>query len=277
LGKRDQSAAKLYVRVEGWPRINAVEDSLLPLVERPALAYRGRRVLDFVASDVDAVKVQRGNEAIALKQADGKWNVAEPFKAEADPIKADQLTGDLSRLEAVEYVKDSVKPEDLEPQYGLGKPAVSVTVNFHDPKKPARTLLIGKERPNHQEYFAKLADGDSVFAVRKDIRDTLDKAALAYLPLQFPSLAAADVAEVRVQQQGGEEYRLVRQKSVWKIATLENAAAVASLVQPMVDELTNLRAERYEAYGSKDGEKYGLDKPQLRLTVIQAPKKDAAG
>jgi hypothetical protein len=277
LGKREGSPARLYVRVEGWPRVNEVEDAVLPLAERPALAYRGRRVLDFLGADVDAIKVQHGAETVALKQAEGKWSLTEPVKAEADAVAAEQLAGDLGRLEAVEYVNESPKSDELEPLYGLGKPAASATVTFRDAKKPAQTLLVGKQRPNHQDYFAKLAAADSVFAVKKDLRDALDKGSLAYLPQTFPRLQPEQVAELRIQKEGQDEYRLTHKDGSWKVATLDDAAAVPALVQPMVDELANLRAERYEAYGVKDLARYGLDKPHLRLTVVLSPKKDAAG
>jgi hypothetical protein len=276
LAKHDADAKKLYVQAVGWPRVSAVEDAVLPLAQRPALAYRGRRIFDFGTADVDTVKVQRGDEAVALKQADGKWRLTEPVAADADEPKASQLAGDLGRLEAVEYVSDAVKADDLEKLYGLGKPAVSVTVSYHDAKKPAQTLLLGKQREGKPEFFAKLADSDSVFAVKKDIHDTLDQGSLAYLPLHLPTLPAEDVAELRVQKDG-DEYRLTHRDGAWKVAEPFEASALSTLVQPMADELTNLHVDRYEAQSAKDLEKYGLDKPHLRLTVTLAPKKDEAG
>jgi hypothetical protein len=277
LGKDDKTAKKLYVQAAGWPRISAVEDSLLPLVERPALAYRGRRVLDFSTADLDTIKVQRDGETLALKQADGKWQLTEPVSAEADTGKASQLASQLSGLEVTEYVTESAKMDDLEPQYGLGKPALSVTFTVHDAQKPAQTLLLGKQRPNHSEYFAKLAGSDSVFAVKKDFRDALDQGSLAYRPVQFPSLPPEQATELRVQKEGQEEYRLAHKDGVWKVAAPFEAGAVASLVQPMVDDVAHLKAERYEAHAAKELDKYGLDKPYLRLALTLSPQKDAAG
>src|SRR5262249_34005187 len=101
LGKEDAEKKKQYVRVEGWDRINAVDTSRAPLVSRPALAYRGRRIFDFSTVDLDTVKVQRGEEALPLKLADGTRKLAEPVAAEADREKARQLASGLSQLEAV--------------------------------------------------------------------------------------------------------------------------------------------------------------------------------
>ena len=52
LGKQDAAAKKVYVRTDGWPRVNAVDETLAPLVTRPALSYRGNRLFDFAAADV---------------------------------------------------------------------------------------------------------------------------------------------------------------------------------------------------------------------------------
>jgi hypothetical protein len=276
LGKHDAEAKKLYVQAVGWPRVSAVEDAVLPLAQRPALAYRGRRIFDFGTSDVDTVKVQRGDETVALKQADGKWRLTEPVAGDADESKTGQLAGDLGGLEAVEYVSDAARADDLEKLYGLGKPAVSVTVSYRDAQKPAQTLLLGKQREGKPEYFAKLADSDSVFVVKKDIHDTLDQGSLAYSPLQLPALPAEDVTGLRVQKDG-EEYRLTHKDGAWKVAEPFEASALSTLVQPMADELADLHVERYEAHAAKDLAKYGLDKPHLRLTLELAPKKDDAG
>ena len=53
LGKRDMELGKVYVQLANWPRVNAVDLDLTKLVDRPALAYRGRGIFDFVESDLD--------------------------------------------------------------------------------------------------------------------------------------------------------------------------------------------------------------------------------
>src|SRR5439155_17340775 len=107
LGKDDTDKSKLYVRMDGWDRVNAVEDSLVKLVQRPALVYRGRRVLDFPTSELAKIDVQRGETSFSLEQAKGAWRLAAPVQADVDAAKANQLAGDVSRLEAVEYVSEN--------------------------------------------------------------------------------------------------------------------------------------------------------------------------
>lgn len=278
LGKHDKDKSKLYAQLDGWERINAVEDSLLKLVERPALAYRGRRVFDFSRNNLDQVEVQRGDEKYRLKSVAGVWRLAEPVDAEADSIKTGQLAGDLGQLEAVEYTNDDPKPDDLEKKYGLAKPSLSAKLSFTDKDKPAQTLLIGKQVASKPEYYAKLEGAPAVFVVKKEIHDTLDQSSLAFRPTQLWQLQAEEIGELRVQRDEEPEYRLIREgegeKAAWKVWGPFDAKVNSAQVRKMLTDLSQLRCERYESHTAKELEKYGLDKPHLKLTLVPAIKKD---
>lgn len=66
IGKHDTDKKKLYVMADDWPRINVVEDSLEPLVTRSALAYRGKRLFDFSASDVAIITIENQDKKFTL-------------------------------------------------------------------------------------------------------------------------------------------------------------------------------------------------------------------
>jgi hypothetical protein len=272
LGKDDAEKAKLAVQMEGWPRVNLVDNAVVALLKRPALAYRNRRVLDFTPTDLARAEIQRGGEKYVLEQEKGTWRLTAPVKAEAEATKAERLAEDLGRLEAVEYVANAPKEDELENQYGLGKPALSATLTFTKKDKPAQTLLIGKQRGDKQEYFAKLASDPGIFVVRKDARDAVDQGSLAYRRLHPWQLNAVDVAEIR-HRKGDQEYQLKHEGLSWKIVEPFQAAAVAKAVDPLVNELANPEVERYETHEAKDLASFGLDKPALRLTIIPAEKK----
>ncbi len=277
LGKHDAAAKKLAVKVEGWERVNLVDDALVALAKRPALAYRGRRVLDFVSGDIDAVKVERGGETVTLKSVKDGWKLETPVVADADAVKAGGLASTLSGLEATEFVNDAPKPEDLDAD-GLAKGALKATVTFTaDSKKPPQTLLVGKARADKpNEYYAKLEGGPSVFSVKKEVRDALDQGSLAYRPQQLWQVPPDEVTALRVRQAGQEEYRLTKKDNAWNVAGPFDATAVAPLVEPMLNELAGPRAERYETHDAKAKglKEYGLDAPHLTLTVATKAKKD---
>jgi hypothetical protein len=265
VGRHDDDKKKVHVQAADNPRIDTVGDEFLKLFDRPVLAYRGRRVLDVPVKQIASITVQRGGEKYRLEQAGGAWKLAEPVSAPADAAKAGQLANELSRLEVAEYVSDAPKPEELAND-GLNQPALSATLTFTDAAQPPKTLQIGKPREGKPEVYARLADAPGVFALRESVKSTLDQPSLAYRPLQLWQLAAGSINAIEVQH-GNDKYRLSRDGASWKISDPFDAPASAQAVQPLLGQLTAPRAERYEAQKTDDPAKYGLDTPELRVTV----------
>jgi hypothetical protein len=273
IGKHDKDKKKLYVQVAGWPRINAVDDGVEKLLDRPALAYRGRRVLDFSTFNLAKMEIHRGRETFTLEQVSNNWQLASPVQVKVDQSKADQLAGDLSRLEVSEFVATEAKTADMDKLYGLSTPDLSVKLTFTDAKKPAETLMVGKQRDGKQEYYARLGSDPAIFVVKKDTRDVLDKDSLAYRPLELWRIPEADIAELRVRKDD-HEFSLKREGSSWKIGGPFTANAVADMVRPMTEAAAELRGERFVAHTSTNLGAYGLDKPYLRVAMVPATKNE---
>jgi hypothetical protein len=169
----------------------------------------------------------------------------------------------------------------LEKEYGLDKPALSAALAFGK-DKPAQTLLIGKQRGNKPEYFARLADKDrpAVFVVKKQTHDALDQSSLAFRPERLWQLNPEEVTALKIHRHDEPEFRLSRDKAgdkpTWKLSGPFDAGVNGSLVQTMLERLAPLRCERYEAHTveDKDLARFGLDKPELTLTVITDDPKD---
>jgi hypothetical protein len=270
IGRRDSDKKKVYVQVEGNPRIDAVADDFLKLFDRPALAYRGRRVIDVPVTRLTAITVQRPGEQFKLEQVNGAWKLSPPGDAkklvDADGGKAATLAGDLSRLEAVEFVNDKPTPEELA-KYGLSAPTLTATLTSTDAAKPAKTLQIGNPREGKPEVYAKLADGPGVFTVRDSLKTVIDMPSLAYRPPQLWQVAPESITAIEVQR-GTEKYRLTREGGGWKLTGPFDAPASAQAASALVNQVAAPRAERFEAHAVGDAAKYGLDKPALRLTVF---------
>jgi hypothetical protein len=280
IGKHDTDKKKLYVVADGWPRINVVEDSLEPLVSRSALAYRGKRLFDFSAADVAKIDIDNQGKSFALEQNKGTWRLVQPVKADADSLKVEQLAGDLGRLEAVEYVNQMPKKDDLETLYGLGKPSLVVKVDFNDKKKPSQVLRVGKSRGGKGDYFAQLGDGADntapVFAVSIDIHKQLMRDSLSYRPLTLWQVLPEEIAALRIHKVGQKEYTLTNAGGAWKIGGPFEANALADAVQKITTELGSPKVESYKAHEAKNLAEYGLDKPALTVTVQARDGKEHA-
>ena len=267
--EKEKEKDKLYVKVEGWPRVNAVDDALLKLVRRPEYVYRNRKVLDVAAADLGKLEIQRGPDSYVFQQDKGTWKLTEPVAADVDSGKVSRLAGELGKLEVVEFVTDNPKAEDLDKVYGLAKPTLTAKLLFADAKKPAQTIALGKPRGD-KEYYARLENGP-VFVVKKDLRDDLDRDSLAYRPLEVMHPAKDKIHELAIEKDG-QEYRLVFKDKSWKVRGPFDAAALTEAAEPMVDELANLRAVRFVAHAAKDLKDYGLEKPYLTVRLVPTAK-----
>jgi hypothetical protein len=264
LGKRDEEKKKLAVQASGNARVAMISDEFWKLYDRSALAYRGKRLLDSVPAKIATIAIQRGQEAFTLAQKDGGWSLTSPISANADPSKTGVMANDLARLDAVEFIADAAKPEEL-PKYGLDKPTASAMLNFND-GSPAKTLQLGVGREGKPEVYAKLADAPQVFTVRSAIRDEVDQPSLAFRPLQVWQFPAAEVSSIDVTR-GAETYKLMKAVPSWRLIGPFDGNASSQAVQPLLGAAGTLRAERYETHKADDLAKYGLLRPQLQIGV----------
>lgn len=274
VGKHDADKKKLYVMADDWPRINAVDDSLQPLVQRSALAYRGKRLLDFDAAGVARVEIDKQGKKITLEHEKEGWRLAAPAKGEADLLKVDQLLNNLGHLEASEYVSEEPKQNELEAKYGLGKPPLTVRVEFADSQKPARVLQVGKARGSKGGYFARLAEGGPVFAINEDLHKNLDRDSLSYRPQTLWQMLPEEIVALHVHKAGHKDYELTHSDKDWKISGPFEANALPDAVQKMTSELGTPKVESYTTHEAKDLAQYGLDKPALTVRIKTVLDKD---
>lgn len=282
IGKPDAAAKKLPVQVEGWGRINLVDntdDRLTKQIDRPAVAYRGRRLFDTAAAELRGVTVNgAGGEVFALQKdaPNDPWKLTQPSTSDADAAKAGQITGDLARLEAIDYVAEKPTPEELA-KYGLEKPKLTIKLAFTSRGGGVKdhTLTIGGDPESKPEAYARL-DGGSVFTVSKTLVDSLKNGALGLLPLQLLSVPEEKFTGLDVQR-GKEEYKLAQVGTNWKLTGPFDAPVSHLAIQPEFSLLGGLKAERYESLSFTDPATFGLDKPELRVTATFKEPKPGGG
>jgi hypothetical protein len=274
VGKHDTKEKKVYVMADDWPRINAVDDSLAPLVQRSALSYRGKRLFDFNTADMAKIDIDNQGKKVTLEHDKDAWRLARPVHADTDAAKVDQLLADLGHLEAAEYVTEEPKQDELEPEYGLGKPPLTVRIEFTDKNKPAKTVQIGKARGGKGGYFARVADGGPIFAINEELHKQLTRDSLSYRPQTLWQLLPEEIDWLRVRKAGQKEYVLTRSDNNWKISGPFEANTLGENVQKMTTELVAPKIERYTTHEAKNLAEYGLDKPSLTIRIKPVLSKD---
>lgn len=272
LGKHDTDKGKLYVKVASQQRINAVEDSILKLVERPALAYRPLQLWQFPVADIKELRVQKEEPGYELKQEDQGWKISGPFEATALVDLTRPMVDALANLHCERYVAHSA--DDLG-TYGLDKPYLRVTLRTAKKEgtkeeTSERTLLIGKPTEDKAKTrFAKLEDGPAILVLGEKTVSSVDHAALDLLDRHLLTVQP-DTIE-RIQRKGEDgPLTLERKGADWQVTESPAAPFPADheTMTVLLGVWSNLRAVRFAAYGPKvDLVSYGLDKPAATITL----------
>jgi hypothetical protein len=292
----DSVGKKMFVMGEGGTRLNIIDDVAYTVVERQPRAYRALKLFDLGDDRVESIVVQGEKERFRLRENVGAtsttFSITEPIKAEADKDKARTLLKDLGELDATEYVFDP--PSEAEAtairamigafgvdllkiatgSHGLDKPAATVTIHFAGPKPmEPRTLMIGKAREGKPEYFAKLAGSPSVFAIKKELAESLTGGSLALLPLQLWNGDASGLSVVQITRGKEPPFALKQEGGTWKITAPFQADADLGAVNPLAGALSNVRAEKYAAHAPFNPSEYGLDNPVVTVKFTLTERK----
>ncbi len=275
LGKQEEG--KLYVKETDSPRVNAVEDSLGTLAGRGAFAWRGKRLFDFPVAELKQVTVQRGGEKVTLDHSGDRWKLTAPVSADADTGRASKLAGDLGNLEVLEYVNDNPTPKQLESEYGLNKPELTVTLTLIDKTKSPPELEIGRARGPGNGYFAQLKNGKeakSVFVISNQVVDQLNRDSLAWRSKRILDVPVVGIDKLTIHH-GDQTITLQQQAGKWKLIAPATADVDGARVSKLAAAVGNLEAMEFvtnDATKEQLGTQYGLEKPVLTVTV---QKKDA--
>ena len=293
LGNADMASGKLAMRVDNLWRVNRVDNGpkdqqaqqIDSLALRPVGEYRSLKVMELASADIIGLTLDSANGSVALARKAGEpWKLGNP-PGEADQGEADRLLGALTALEALEFVADGVKPEDLTKAYGIDAKGTRVTLETaaKDGKPGTKlVLLLGKDREGKPGLFGAIAGTDTVLALPASARETVVGGELAFLPRELWRAAEGDIASVTVRRQGEPEYRVVpeaspaplveEKKAGWKIETPFTATAEPTMFESFASNLASPRADKWVAAKGDKPEEWGLDKP---VEVIVALKDGA--
>ncbi len=288
IGTPDLAAGTLPVQLAGWPRITLIADRstevaaavgwlaptlfpsrLEPFFRRDAVAYRSGKLFDTADAKLTAINVT-GENSFSLSQAKqpgSEWKLTAPITSGADPQAAAALASELASLRATEFVADrATNPKE----YGLAQPKFTLMLGFDNGR--TYKLEVGNSRPGTADLFARL-DGGAILTVPANVTARLKTGALALLPLKVWSVPVEKITAVEITRPDklGQSFALAKDGTNWKLTGPFTAPVPFLSAQPMLTELGNLSATKYESFTAADPAKFGLNKPlgKVKLTYTE--------
>lgn len=168
VGKK--AGKSVYVKTASAESVYLVDAGIVGDLTRGWLGFRDRQMMDFRRDDVKRIDLRRKDETITFIKQERDWRIIEPMREKAKNYQVIDMMRKLDSLKAEKFVTE--KTERLL-EYGLDQPVVEVTVTLEDDS--TKTLLVGDKVPDSDSYYAKIADADIIFIIKKDVVDELEK------------------------------------------------------------------------------------------------------
>jgi len=203
---------------------------------------------------------------LIAKDAEDKWQLAEPIQAEADQDEVEVLLDDLLN----KRIKQTLVNESDLSKFGLDKPTVKFEL-WTAGEEPDKTFLIGDKAIGYSVYVKEKSD-DSIITIESSVLTDLSK---PYTDFRDDTVIAFSLGDVR-----GIELNYPNQNPItcnlnsegtWTVDnSSESVPAKADKpeIDNLLDALKNLKVKVFEADNVTNLSQYGLDKPRIETTVM---------
>ena len=269
LGGENPTGSFLYAKLQSNPEVFLVPVSLKYTLKKDVFDLRDKQLIRLATGKVNRLKLRYPNQEIALiKDNLGNWHIAQPQHLLADKDVIEGLISSLNDLQVKKFITESAN--DLTP-YGLDKPEIQIAVNSED--KTEKNLSLSG--------LAVMPDGggnsEGIYAKRGDLpqvvwldADALSKFTKQVFDLRERRILAFDTPEANKLQliHKGQAISLERRQAGWHMLKPQDSPAKEFLVEGMLFELAQLKAESFlDQEVAKGAAEYGLGQPQLKLDL----------
>ncbi|MCU0704234.1 MAG: DUF4340 domain-containing protein [Fimbriiglobus sp.] len=251
-----------YARFADGPNqaVFVLPESAFKPADRVALDWLDRELLSVDPGKLAKITIA-GAETVTLTR-DGKDNAWKADGFEVDKSLVGELVFNASNPPVVRLA--DYGPNVKWAEYGLDKPAVTVTLAMGGDNPETHTLKLGKELPSG-ERFLRVDDKLAVGVVSGAADAAISRGRLALADRSLLSFNPAEVLSV-ARKKGKDEFELASGTG-WDVLKPTKFKADEETVLDALELLSRLRAAKVHSLDAKDLKPFGLDEP-TELTVI---------
>lgn len=263
-GPKDIESKNFFGRMESSPTVFSVGEHVLKALAAPLDELRDKSIAGMDQAKVTKVTAETPGGSMTLTREAGKWSSADGRPV--DDAAVEDLIRAVRDLKATNFAdpKDSIGTSDW------SDPRARVTL-VQEGKLDPVTVLVGQPSSSGKMVYVRNASEEGAAIVHEEEIQQLLQPPVSYgnrTVLEFPQDRARMVEIDRAQ---GPDLTLSRESGTapWRMTAPVEAAADATAVRNLLQDLASLRAKRVVAVGA--GSEYGLDQPQVTLAVHVAP------
>jgi hypothetical protein len=267
VGKNAAIGGKTYVRVGDEQKVVLVPSTLKFALNKQPKDLRDKQLLAFKDEDVTRIDIAPADgPPVALVRKDKDAWTLEPGGQPTDITEVRSYLSSLRATRAVDF------PESDVAAAGLEKPRLTVTVGLG--KDATQALLIGKETTQgaQKQLFAKRSDQPAVVTLGDWSFRTLGKDAWQFRDKAVLGFGTDRLGRVVVERKQGPGATLVHgEPGGWTVEGEQQSKGGA--IQRFIDDLRDLKGSSIAEEPAKSLKRFGLDAPDVRLTLIDRDQK----
>jgi hypothetical protein len=264
----------VYVKREGEPGVLLTADALWAAFPKNVAVLRDKVVVSYASDKLEKIEVDHGKSAIVIQKDGTGWKLTAPEALKADTGAVTQLLWKMRDLRALAFLSES--PGDA--TRFLNRPEVVVKLWETGAKEPKSLLLQPSTEKRDGKPTAVAAvqgEGPVVLVEGKALTDLTPAVSALRDRTVISGLEPSDVKRVRVS--GGDNPLVVEKsgESEWKQVEPVKGGTKEGKVAGLLVTLRGLRWKEIASSGGGDA-RFGLDKPELEVTVWKADGSELA-
>ena len=268
-GKGDMEKKGVYVMRAGEPGVMLVPEELWTVFPKTVAVLRDKTVVAYAPDKANRFEIESPKGRVVIEKDATGWKITAPDALKADSGAVNALLWSLRDLRASGFMGESAA--DI--ARVLAKPEVTVKIWEEGAKEP-QTLLLGPSpevrggKPAAVAAVAgqgpvMLVDAKALQDLSKTEMDLRDKALL-------PAFELNDVKRARLTAAGKPLVVERSGTSDWKVVEPSRGSAKQDKVSNLVLGLKSLRWKEIVSPKGDDAPRYGLDHPELEVSLYKA-------
>lgn len=264
---------RMYVRLENSKDIFLTTQEIKNKISKKAEEFRDRKLTDLTANQVARVSLKTAAGEMELQKQAEHWEIAKPLRARADDQKVNDLLAQVTTSQVQQFVADD--RGDLH-TYGLAEPRGAITL-FGADDKQGQLLQIGAvpEKQKDQVYV-RFAPRGFVYTLPKKLDEILNLKPNDLRDRHLVRFDQNQLDRITIDAPGKSKTVLARKGENWTIVNLHDLPANAAEAHRLIDLLAGAQVTRFVDEVASDLPKYGLDKPQLTVTLSSFASENTA-
>ena len=272
-GKDAALEGRMYVRFENSKETFIASNTVKNEIAKKPEDFRDRKLTELTTAQVARALVKTPTGEMELQKKADHWEIVKPLQARADDQKVNDLLAQVTTARIEKFVADD--RGDLH-TYGLAEPRGSITLFAADDKQ-GQALQIGSvpEKEKDQVYV-RFAARNAVYTLPKKIEDILNTKPNDLRDRHLVRFETNVLDRITIEAPGKNKTVLARKNEKWTIANRNNQPANADEVNRLINTLKNEQVTKFVADVASELGKYGLDKPQLQITLSSFASENTA-